>query len=147
MNSKRKNTNSKVILYSTIAFKCSFKRFLVNKQKIWLRFGITNLIDKHLRLKIPYTHNTNFWPQIIILCNHQIKSESKININNQWAAIIFVLYIFKLYSFAYTRPHIYICIKFVIFYVGIILCLLGFTKTDNWIFLCIRIKNKDKICP
>ena len=50
------------------------------KQKIRLRFGMTNSINKHWRLKIPYTYNTNFKPIIIIYCARHSKSESKINI-------------------------------------------------------------------
>ena len=39
---------------------------------------MTNSINKHERLKIPYTHNTNYY--IIINCIRQTKSESKIYI-------------------------------------------------------------------
>ena len=45
---------------------------------IWLGFGITNSINRHLRLKIPYTNNTNFYLQIIMNCIRQTKSEWKI---------------------------------------------------------------------
>ena len=30
------------------------------QKQIWPGFGKKNLINKHLRLRIPYTHNTDF---------------------------------------------------------------------------------------
>ena len=41
---------------------------------------MTNSIYKHLRLKIPITHDNEFQPQIIIDCINQTKSEYRINI-------------------------------------------------------------------
>ena len=43
---------------------------------------MTCSINKHKRLKIPYTHNSIFKPSVIINFTRQTKSESKIYIAN-----------------------------------------------------------------
>ena len=54
-NSQQKKTN----LYS----KTGLKRLFFGVQKyIWLRFGMTNSINNHLRLKIPYPLKTHIQP-------------------------------------------------------------------------------------
>ena len=60
LNSQRDDSNSK----GDFVLKKQFKTFT----KIDLRFGMTNSINKHLRLKIPYINNTNFQPYMIINC-------------------------------------------------------------------------------
>ena len=49
---------------------------------------MTSSIKKHLRFKIPYTHNLYFLAWMVINCIRQNKSESKIYIN--------VLFLFRL---------------------------------------------------
>ena len=52
---------------------------------------MTNSIDQqHLRLKISYTHNTNFSPLIIINYIRQTKSESYIHIVYIIQSIFFI---------------------------------------------------------
>ena len=58
VNSQRENSNSEgdfVLKKPVLNVRIS------DIQKyIWLRFGINNSINKHLRLIIPYTHKTTF---------------------------------------------------------------------------------------
>ena len=65
------NSNiSHQLFYYTITFVNSFDD----------RFGMTNSINKHERLRLLYKHNTNFQPLLKIDCIRQTKSESKIYI-------------------------------------------------------------------
>ena len=63
----------------------------VIQKYIRLRFGTTNSINKHYRIKIPYTHNTNFLPLRIITCIPQTKSESEIYIYFQMLIIFHLM--------------------------------------------------------
>ena len=55
---------------------------------------MTNQIIRHLMLKIPYIHNTNFQPLIIINYICQTKSESKICIkkNNNFSCACSIIF-------------------------------------------------------
>ena len=52
----------------------------VSFNDFWYTKRMTNSINKHYKLKIPYTHITIFLPFITINYIHQTKSESKIYI-------------------------------------------------------------------
>ena len=65
----------KVILYSKIRFVLKISSI---QKLIWLRFGMTNSINKHLRLKLPPSLIKDIKTLIRINWIHQTKFESRI---------------------------------------------------------------------
>ena len=94
VNSQLENTYSK----GDFVLKDRFKTFVVKILSIekYLRFGMKNSINKHLRLKIHYTQHT-----FLTLSNNWLNSPNQIWVKNIYFSILRNIFLIRLFILSY----------------------------------------------